>query len=55
MPNLLAQTINCDDPDRAAKIIRERSASNPTTWSTTASQPSGRLIVSGAPATSVSD
>ena len=23
MSNLLAQAINCDDPDRAAKIIRE--------------------------------
>jgi hypothetical protein len=30
MPNLLAQAINCDDPDRAAKIIRDALASRPT-------------------------
>jgi hypothetical protein len=23
MPNLLAQAINCDDPDRAAKLIQD--------------------------------
>ena len=28
MTNLLAQAINCDDPDRAAKIIRDATASS---------------------------
>jgi hypothetical protein len=37
MSNLLQQAINCDDPDRAAKIIQDRSVSRAMMWSTTAS------------------
>jgi hypothetical protein len=40
MSNLLEQAINCDDADRAAKIIQDatRSASRAMTPSTTASR-----------------
>jgi hypothetical protein len=49
MTNVLEQAINTDDGDAAAKIVRQASASNPTTWPTTYSQRPGQPIVSGAP------
>ena len=53
MANLLEQAINCNDGDRAAKIIRDRSASKITTWPATASRRNGRLIASSALTSSV--
>jgi hypothetical protein len=54
MANLLAQAIDCDDPDRAAKIIRDALGTRATTSSTAASRRIGQPTVSGAPVTSAS-
>jgi len=52
MSNLLEQAINCDDGDRAAKIIRDALGIKATMWSTTAFRRNGQPIVNSAPGTS---
>jgi hypothetical protein len=52
MANLLQQAINCNDGDRAAKIIKTRSVSRAMTSPIFASRRPGRMIVSSAPALS---
>jgi hypothetical protein len=55
MTNLLAPAINCDDPDRAAKIIQDAfGIERRTTRPTTASRRNGRPTVSGATGISAS-
>jgi hypothetical protein len=52
MTNLLQQAIDCNDADRAAKIIRGALGIECDDVVTTASRRPGRTIASGAPATS---
>jgi len=52
--NLLAEAIACDDPDRAARIIRGPSASRAMMSCTTASRRPGRATATSEPATSAS-
>ena len=54
MANLLEQAIDADDGDRAAKIILDASASNPTTWRTMYFRKPRQLIAGNAPASSAS-
>ena len=53
MTNLLQQAINCDDPDRAAKIIRD-ALSIESDDVVNYCFPPGRLIASSAPVRSAS-
>ena len=52
MANLLEQAIDCDDADRAARIIQDALGVSPAMSPTMSSQRNGPLIVSSAPALS---
>ena len=54
MTNLLQQAINCDDADRAARIIRDALGIERDDVVNYASRRLGRLTASGAPVTSAS-
>jgi hypothetical protein len=54
MTNLLAQAIDCDDAERAAKIIQDALGIESDDVVSTPSRRPGRLIASGAPVTSAS-